>query len=154
MPIDMTENVTLRTGPPTRDELLAHYPARFTWTQLKTFVNSGDLGLLRRDKELQERYNVWAQDIKEQYGSMVNYLYNHRLQWGQPDTMSLLGSALDDKQPPTGEVDPAGAALPVSLKERKVLPPIPVDAPPYFTADSPTELISIIQNDWPYSSQF
>lgn len=28
-------------GPPTREELLVHYPAKFTWTQLKTFVNSG-----------------------------------------------------------------------------------------------------------------
>lgn len=36
-----TENVPLRTGPPTREELLVYYPAKFTWTQLKTFVNSG-----------------------------------------------------------------------------------------------------------------
>lgn len=34
-------DVPLRTGPPTREELLAHYPARFTWTHMKTFVNSG-----------------------------------------------------------------------------------------------------------------
>lgn len=33
--------VPLRTGPPTREELLAYYPAKFTWDQLKTFVNSG-----------------------------------------------------------------------------------------------------------------
>lgn len=35
------EEVPLGMGPPTRAELLAHYPARFTWSQLKTFVNSG-----------------------------------------------------------------------------------------------------------------
>jgi hypothetical protein len=35
------ENVPLRAGPPTREELLVHYPAKFTWEQLKTFVNSG-----------------------------------------------------------------------------------------------------------------
>ena len=35
------ENIPLRTGPPTREELLVHYPAKFTWEQLKTFVNSG-----------------------------------------------------------------------------------------------------------------
>lgn len=35
------ENVPVGTGRPTREELLAHYPAKFTWTQLKTFVNSG-----------------------------------------------------------------------------------------------------------------
>lgn len=35
--------VPLRNGPPTREELLAYYPAKFTWHQLKTFVNSGYL---------------------------------------------------------------------------------------------------------------
>ena len=35
------ESVPLREGPPTREELLVHYPARFTWQQLKCFVNSG-----------------------------------------------------------------------------------------------------------------
>lgn len=35
------DSVPLSTGPPTREELLVHYPAKFTWTQLKTFVNSG-----------------------------------------------------------------------------------------------------------------
>lgn len=34
-------DVPLREGPPTREEMYAHYPARFTWEQLKTFVNSG-----------------------------------------------------------------------------------------------------------------
>jgi len=31
------------------------------------------------------------------------------------------------------------------------LPNIPADCPTHFTADTPQELISIIQNDWPYS---
>ena len=31
----------LHTGPPTKGELLVHYPPKFTWHQLKTFVNSG-----------------------------------------------------------------------------------------------------------------
>ena len=35
------EPVALGTGPPTREELLVHYPAKFTWKQLKVFVNSG-----------------------------------------------------------------------------------------------------------------
>ncbi len=34
-------NVPLRAGRPTREELLVYYPAKFTWAQLKTFVNSG-----------------------------------------------------------------------------------------------------------------
>jgi hypothetical protein len=31
------------TGLPTYQELLDHYPARFTWRELKTFVNSGSV---------------------------------------------------------------------------------------------------------------
>ncbi len=37
-------SVPLGTGPPTREELLVHYPAKFTWKQLKVFVNSGYVG--------------------------------------------------------------------------------------------------------------
>ena len=33
--------VSLGEGPPTKEELLAYYPAKFTWKQIKTFVNSG-----------------------------------------------------------------------------------------------------------------
>ncbi len=35
------ETVPLGTGLPTREELLVHYPANFTWHQMKVFVNSG-----------------------------------------------------------------------------------------------------------------
>ena len=31
----------LCTRPPTRQELIEHYPAKFSWEDLKTFVNSG-----------------------------------------------------------------------------------------------------------------
>ena len=33
--------VLLGEGTPTKEELLVYYPAKFTWRQLKTFVNSG-----------------------------------------------------------------------------------------------------------------
>lgn len=82
--------VPLRTGPPTREELIFYYPAKFTWDQLKTFVNSGyilssvertrdtdptislsrDLGLLKRDRVLQKRYNAWSSGIIKEHGSM------------------------------------------------------------------------------------
>ncbi|KAF9077468.1 hypothetical protein BDP27DRAFT_1208474 [Rhodocollybia butyracea] len=135
MTVDLSPaSVPLGAGTPTRDELLVHYPAKFTWDQLKTFVNSGqlfsDLGLLKRDKKLQQRYNVWAVGIKQEYGSMVSYLLNHRLQWGKLDTLSLLPSSFSfDIEESRGDDVP----------------------PPYFTADTPYKYISIIQNDWPYS---
>ncbi|KAG2344473.1 hypothetical protein BDR05DRAFT_989299 [Suillus weaverae] len=159
-PLDTPDNVSqkivqvaLRTGPPTREELLAHYPAKFTWHQLKTFVNSGDLGLLKRDKALQKRYDAWSPGIVKEHGSLeiaqqpeVNYLINHRLQWGQPDTLSLLPSALDSDT----RLEDVSISSP---KSNQPLPPLPPDAPKYFKADIPTdsEFISIIQNDWPYS---
>ncbi|KAJ8518416.1 hypothetical protein ONZ45_g4506 [Pleurotus djamor] len=135
--------VPLGVGLPTREELLAHYPANFTWEQLKCFVNSGDLGLLKRDKELQKRYDLWATGIKAQYGSMVDYLLNHRLQWGKPDTLSLLPSVLHDSAFASEE--------PGRPDDEPLTRPIPDDAPPYFTVDTPRKYISIIQNDWPYS---
>ncbi|KAF8214913.1 hypothetical protein K438DRAFT_765522 [Mycena galopus ATCC 62051] len=139
----------LGSGLPTREELLVHYPAKFTWNELKTFVNSGDLGLLKRDRRLQQRYNEWIAGIKEKYGSTANYLMNFRLQWGKPDTLSLLGSAVRDtgmSTPPVFEpISPEDLSVP------RELPPLPADAPAYFSETTPPEYISIIQNDWPYS---
>ncbi|EMD40201.1 hypothetical protein CERSUDRAFT_133109 [Gelatoporia subvermispora B] len=147
-----TSTVPLGTGPPTREELLAHYPAKFTWQQLKTFVNSGDLGLLKRDRKLQARYDTWAEGIREEYGSIVNYLSNYRLRWGEPDRLSKLHSILDDPADRgAAEKNPRPA---LSAKEKKTqpqLPPIPDSAPPYFIANTPPEFISICMNDWPYS---
>ncbi|KAF9468636.1 hypothetical protein BDZ94DRAFT_1287112 [Collybia nuda] len=140
------------TGPPTREELLAHYPAKFTWSQLKTFVNSGDLGLLKRDRMLQKRYDAWAVGINAEYGSIINYLMNYRLQWGKRDNLSLLPSTLD-----IGETDEPEV---ISTTDHKInschgiprdLPALPDDTPPYFTANTQSKFISIIQNDWPYS---
>ncbi|KAH9948866.1 hypothetical protein B0H21DRAFT_689339 [Amylocystis lapponica] len=140
------ENVPLRSGPPTREELLVYYPSKFTWQQLKTFVNAGDLGLLKRDKKLQIRYETWGAGVRAEYGSMVNYLLTHRLQWGKPDALSLLRSVLDG--PAASVISNISTDGPRRPGE---LPPIPDNAPSYFTADTPPELISIIMNDWPYS---
>jgi len=145
----LAPKVPLRTGPPTKEELLVYYPSKFTWTQLKAFVNSGDLGLLKRDRKLQQRYDEWIVGIKEEYGSVVNYLINYRLQWGMPDYLSLLTSALETHRRETSEISPQ-LNTPNPKIPRK-LPDLPADAPPYFTADTPAEYISIIQNDWPYS---
>ncbi|KIK69713.1 hypothetical protein GYMLUDRAFT_236203 [Collybiopsis luxurians FD-317 M1] len=139
MTIEFSSSVPLRAGPPTKEELLAHYPAQFTWKQLKTFVNSGqlnsDLGLLKRHRKLQQRYDAWAAGIRQEYGSMVNYLLTRRLQWGKPDTLSLLPSSLNDDI----------AVVEDNVDHENDTPP------PYFTADTPSRYISIIQNDWPYS---
>ena len=41
-------NVPLGAGPPTKEELLVHYPAKFTWHELKTFINAGYATSLHR----------------------------------------------------------------------------------------------------------
>ena len=40
-PVLNADQIPLRTGPPTKEEILVHYPPKFSWNQLKTFVNSG-----------------------------------------------------------------------------------------------------------------
>ncbi|TFY83877.1 hypothetical protein EWM64_g130 [Hericium alpestre] len=148
-------NVTLGYGPPTHEELLSHYPAKFTWEQLKTFVNSGDLGLLKRDRMLQRRYNEWAKGIKVGYGSMVNYLLSYRLQWGKPDKLSKLKSRLDltpfMKSTSVENESLGGHSDGEITTPTGQLPPIPAGTKNYFTADISPSLVSIIQNDWPYS---
>lgn len=57
------------------------------------------------------------------------------MQWGKPDTLSLLKSQLEEPARPTKGLEEQ------SSSESKT----------YFTADIDPELISIIQNDWPYS---
>ncbi|RDX53527.1 hypothetical protein OH76DRAFT_1227906 [Lentinus brumalis] len=137
------ESVPLGTGPPTREELLVHYPAKFTWKQLKVFVNSGDLGLLKRDRKLQVRYDEWAKGIRKEYGSIITYLMTYRLRWGEPDTIAILKSSLDGITPTAVDSGP--------VKRIGELPPISLDAPTHFVADTPPELVFIAMNDWPYS---
>ncbi|KAI5991142.1 hypothetical protein EDD15DRAFT_2276950 [Pisolithus albus] len=95
-----------------------------------------DLGLLKRDKALQLRYNAWSADVRKKHGSTVNYLLDYRLQWGKPDTLSLLPSELEES-----EETATNGSQPSNV------------VPPYFTADMPfnSDLICIMQNDWPYS---
>ncbi|KAF5389289.1 hypothetical protein D9757_003391 [Collybiopsis confluens] len=65
---------------------------------------------------------------------MVNYLLTRRLRWGEPDTLSLLRSSLNDNIDATDNEDHENDT-----------------PPPYFTSDTPSRYISITQNDWPYS---
>ena len=127
-------------------------------------VVSRDLGLLKRDKKFQQRYDHWIKGIKAEYGStgirfmsvlllhfsssVGNYLIKYRLQWGKADTLSKLPSRLSIPVV-TVEKDDVGHGMIPLLPSG--LPPIPPDTKPYFTANIPLQLVSIIMNDWPYS---
>ncbi len=68
----------------------------------------------------------------------VKYLLEYRLQWGKPDTLSLLKSAIVDNDAKNLN---DGASYQNSGDSE------------YFKSDTPPSLISIIQNDWPYSGR-
>ena len=70
---------------------------------------------------------------------VANYLNTYRLQWGKPDTKSLLRSTFDD---------------PISPSAVETKPTTVAESLTHFTANTPEELISIILNDWPYSGVF
>ena len=88
-----------------------------------------------------------SENVLRSSGDLVNYLKTYRLQWGKPDALSLIPSKLEGLTvPKAASVQSNGHSAP-SVE----MPELPADAPPYFTADTPPELISIIMNDWPYS---
>lgn len=123
-------------------------------TSFRLTDDFSDLGLLKRDRKLQLRYNSWSREIKNKWGTMgsyfpspthshaqafplkENYLLKYRLRWGQPDRLSVL-------KPYKGSID----EIPI-IDDLDSLPIPTVD---YFRADTPPHLISIIVNDWPYS---
>jgi hypothetical protein len=46
------------SGLPTEEQLAAFYPPLYTWDDLRTFINVGDLALLKRNKRLYERFDL------------------------------------------------------------------------------------------------
>jgi hypothetical protein len=76
--------------------------------------------------------------------SAVNYLLKHRLRWGQPDTSSVLKSGLHYNTGSTTEPSK-------SVSRPDITIPISSVIPPYFSWETPSQFISIVQNDWPYS---
>lgn len=113
-------------GPATNEELRTLYPPLYTFPQLKGFIESGDLGLLKRHPDLQTRYNTWCAAVKEEYGTLVDYLVRVRLGWAE-----------DVKPKPTfASATNSASATPNPL---------------VFRADLPEGYIKVIPNDWPYS---
>ncbi|KAF8849791.1 hypothetical protein BDZ45DRAFT_680274 [Acephala macrosclerotiorum] len=63
----------------TDDEVHLH-----DWEELKVIIATNKLETLKRKPSDLRRYMAWSADIKKQYGSMTNYLIQHRLPWGSP----------------------------------------------------------------------
>lgn len=65
----------------------ANEDLRQFWVSVEVFANytcklialhCSDLGLLKRDRALQKRYDVWAEGIKREYGSMGRHCYDRQ----------------------------------------------------------------------------
>lgn len=67
---------------PSRDEIARLYPPRWSFLELKQFINSGDLGLLKRHPDLQVRCDAWYDLVRAEHGTLAAYLVNIRLGWG------------------------------------------------------------------------
>lgn len=74
------------------DLLTSHRKSLLT----QALVSASDLGLLKRDRKLQQRYDLWAIDIKNKYGSIGNFLCIH------PKSVEelILNSGLSHEIPP------------------------------------------------------
>ncbi|KAH7101187.1 hypothetical protein BKA62DRAFT_189314 [Auriculariales sp. MPI-PUGE-AT-0066] len=71
----------LQSQVPSRDEIARLYPPRWSFLELKLFIDSGDLGLLKRDPALQQRYDAWLDLVRVAHGTVSAYLVNIRLGW-------------------------------------------------------------------------
>ncbi|KAE8354919.1 hypothetical protein BDV28DRAFT_129981 [Aspergillus coremiiformis] len=60
----------------TDEEFILH-----DWENLKTIIARNDLGILKRKPSDLKRYLSWTRDIKVQYGTITNYICQHRLGW-------------------------------------------------------------------------
>jgi len=54
------------------------------WEQLRGILATNSLEELKRRPSDLRRYIAWSAETKAQYGSMTNYLLQHRLPWGSP----------------------------------------------------------------------
>ncbi|KAJ5991517.1 hypothetical protein N7499_003934 [Penicillium canescens] len=91
------------------------------WEDLKDIIARNDLGAFRRKPSDLRRYLAWSADTKAQYGSIMNYICQRRLQWQMP-------------------LDSAGSAA--------IQRPVAAFKNPRPFADP--EDYKILRNDWPY----
>ncbi|KAF7900710.1 uncharacterized protein EAF01_008012 [Botrytis porri] len=54
------------------------------WDELKEIIATNNLSILKRKPSDLRRYMSWSTTIKAEYGSMMNYILQHRLPWGSP----------------------------------------------------------------------
>ncbi|KAG9236995.1 hypothetical protein BJ875DRAFT_370998, partial [Amylocarpus encephaloides] len=70
-----------------------------TWDELKTVIATNTINVLTRKPSQVRAYIDWCRQIKREYGSISNYLTEHRLPWGPPPCAYLSSvplSGLDD----------------------------------------------------------
>ncbi|KAK4688936.1 hypothetical protein P7C73_g1149, partial [Tremellales sp. Uapishka_1] len=161
-------------GIPDQEELEA-FPRMFTWGEFKEMLYTYNLDPMRRNREMQKRYEAWFRGIKAEYGSTEAYLTNARLPWGPNPGPATITPAMSS--PASGLVSPvSGTSTPASvgfvslsslqgvngrLREKKSRSPsdaIDVDEKEeeheYLQFDPRSGLddskYAVLPNDWPY----
>ncbi|OJJ31569.1 hypothetical protein ASPWEDRAFT_45532 [Aspergillus wentii DTO 134E9] len=99
----------------TDEEYVSH-----DWEDLKGIIARNDLGALKRKPSDLARYLAWSSETKRQFGSIMNFICQVRLQWHLPGNPSAIADS--------------GAVLPFKN-------PIPFADPSDY---------KILHNDWPY----
>ncbi|RXK39988.1 hypothetical protein M231_02783 [Tremella mesenterica] len=101
-----------REGLPTQEELDAE-PKIWTWGELKAFIYFRPLEPLGRSAALQKRYKLWVEGVKQDFGTVENYLMD-QLPWN-----TLAPSLIPPKSPQIPLIDPPsspGSPSPVDPK--------------------------------------
>ncbi|KAJ5335949.1 hypothetical protein MYU51_020191 [Penicillium brevicompactum] len=109
---------------PLDHQLLAMTDEEFAyhdWNELKDIIARNDLGALKRKPSDLRRYLAWSAETKTQYGSIMNYICQRRLQWPLPGAANGTDSVI---HPLAAFKNPCPFADPEDYK--------------------------ILRNDWPY----
>lgn len=106
------------SGVPTQAEQEA-LPRMFTWAQIREIIQVCDLGRLKRNPEMQARYDAWNVELKKVHGSVERYLLGLRLPPAFASTHASQSRASTSNTPTTsgGSVSPVEASLSVSSSD-------------------------------------
>ncbi|RAK97260.1 GIG1 family protein [Aspergillus ibericus CBS 121593] len=120
----------------TDDEFILH-----DWEDLKAIIARNDLGILKRKPSDLTRYLAWSHETKLKYGTITNYICQHRLGWEIPPSSSSSSSTSTSTRTNTPSTQSTSST---STSTDPIFPytnPIPFAHPDDY---------KILRNDWPY----
>jgi hypothetical protein len=153
------------TGLPTEEELAALYPPLYTWDDLRTFINVGDLALLKRNKRLYERFDsqLFAETAADEqltdtsFGlkalrSNTDQCVRIQNQSNRMQLTKIIANYVQSYRIQWGMPDKLSLLRsdPASPLVAKLVTPANDNIKrDWFTADISPNMICIMKNDWP-----